>query len=427
MSKLKRTKNDQESVIDSRKKKFLRTEQTKKGQKIGVQAPQKVEPKIIAKKQKQPSRMLVFANRFGWTEVEILSKGAHKVLPILSENFLVRIVKTDKDSCTVAVKSKHLSQVIAILNKLCYDYKIIKIIGVVPTLIRSLSRLGVGVGIAIVAVAFVICSTFVTRVSVDGVREPALRQQIVTLLEENGVKRGGKVGEISLDELSQMILALDGVAFASVKRSGGHVSVYVREELPPAEIVEFSNAGVVAKKRAVVTRVIVDGGTAVVGYGDVVSTGDTLIAGYTEYGDEKIPVEAVGEAYGKVYHQKKLYFANTTLKKTYGDVKTVTKLSFFHIVPKTPACKFEDYELEVSKKENEFFVPYTAYTYLFREIVSVEEQEGLSLDEQKQRAYSQVLSDIDTAVKVLNVYFEVEETEGGRYVTATVETEEKIS
>ncbi|MBQ9276627.1 MAG: sporulation protein YqfD [Clostridia bacterium] len=340
--------------------------------------------------------------------MEIFSKNALRVLPQLSESFLVKIVKSDKESCIVAFKSKHLSQVIAILNKLCYDYKIIRTIGVVPSLIRTFSRLGIGVGVAIATAAFVICSTFVTRVSVDGVREPALRQRVVALLEDNGVKRGGRTTAIDEDDLSHKLLALDGVAFASVKRSGGHVSVYIKEELPPAEIIEFPNAGVVAKKRAVVTRVIVDGGTAVVGYGDVVRAGDTLIAGYTEYGDNRITVEASGEVYGKLYHQKKLYFANTTLKKTYGDTKTVTKLSFFKRVPRTPACKFENYELEVRESENGFFIPYTLYTYVFREIVSLEESEGLTLDEQKRRAYSQALADINTAVKVLNVYLEVE-------------------
>ena len=193
------------SVVDNRKKIVLRTAQTKKTQNAGEKEPITVGPKKVAKRQKRPGRMQVFANKFGWAQVQILSKNAHKVLPILSKSLLVRVVKTDKESCTVAVKSKHLSQVIAILNKLCYDYKIIKTIGVVPSLIRTFSRLGIGVGIVIATVAFVICSTFVTRVSVDGVREPALRQRIVALLEENGVKRGGRTTAIDADDLSHKL------------------------------------------------------------------------------------------------------------------------------------------------------------------------------------------------------------------------------
>ena len=33
--------------------------------------------------------------------------------------------------------------------------------------------------------------------------------------------------------------------------------------------------------------------------------GDILIDGYTEYGDERLPVRAAGEVWGKVYYQKK--------------------------------------------------------------------------------------------------------------------------
>ena len=152
-----------------------------------------------------------------------------------------------------------------------------------------------------------------------------------------------------------------------------------------------------------------------------------LIDGYTEYGDDKIPVQASGEVWGKVYYQKKLYFANTTLKKVYGKTKRVTKLSFFGQKPKTPTCKFEKYELEVSVAKNEFFVPYEVYTYEFREIASVSETLALTDEEMKLCAYSQVLGEIDTAVKVLDTYYEIKESADGKYVTVTVEAEEKIS
>lgn len=38
--------------------------------------------------------------------------------------------------------------------------------------------------------------------------------------------------------------------------------------------------------------------------------GDTLIEGYIEYGDSKIPVEARGYAFGKVYLKRTRFFAN---------------------------------------------------------------------------------------------------------------------
>ncbi|MBR4800997.1 MAG: sporulation protein YqfD [Clostridia bacterium] len=381
----------------------------------------------VSKKRKHPNRFRVFASKFGKTVIKINSKNARRVLAEISKTAKVDMLENDEKAVVVAVKSKHLSEVIAILDNLCYDYKIIKIMGVVPTFFALAERLGIVVGLAVVVAISVVCTSFITRVSVDGVRDAALKLEISALLEESGARRGGKVSNVDEGSLEKALLSLNGVAFASVKKNGGHISVYVKEELPSAEFEEISGSQVVAKKRAVVTRVIVDGGTAVVKYGDVVGTGDLLIDGYTEYGDQRIAVQASGEVWGKVYYQKKLYFADTTLKKEYGRKKTVTKLSFFGIEPKTPKCDFENYELRVKISQNGFFVPYKTYVYEFFEITGVEETNSLTDEEMKLSAYSQVLEDIDTAVKVLDVYYEIENSANGKYLTVTVEAEERIS
>ena len=378
-------------------------------------------------KRKHPSRLQVFANKFGRTIVKINSKNALKALASLKDDVVVKVVEQGENHITISVLSKHFGEVIAILNKLCYDYKIIKIIGVVPSFFVMLSRLGIVVGLAAVIVAGVVCTSFITRVSVSGASDAALKMQVVAMLEESGVKRGGKVANVDCDALSKEILSLDGVAFASVSKNGGQINVYIKQELPHAEFEEIVGSSVRATKRAVVTRVIVDGGTAVIKYGDVVNVGDLLIDGYIEYGEDKIPVQASGEVWGKVYYQKKLYFANTTFQKVYGKTKRVTKLSFFGKMPKTPTCKFEKYELEVSVAKNEFLLPYVTYTYEFREIASIAMTRALTDEEMKLRAYSQVLGEINTAVKVLNTYYEIKESADGKYVTVIVEAEEKIS
>lgn len=380
-----------------------------------------------AKIKKHQSRTQVFRQKHGWTVVRINSKNAQRVLGELAKVTKIKVFASSEDGVEIAFKSKHLGQIIAILQNLCYDYKIIKIIGAVPSFLALASRLGIVVGTVATLVVLVICSEFVTRVSVDGVRDAHLRIEIAAMLESKGVKRGGRAKDVNCDLLAKDILALDGVAFCSVKRNGGQISVFVKEEQNPAEFEEIDGSAVTAKKRAVVTRVVVNGGTAVVKYGDVVEVGDILIDGYTEYGDDRISVQAAGEVYGKVYYQKKLYFANTTFVRTYGDTKKVTKLSFFGVKPKTPKCRFENFELEVTKSRNGLFLPYEIYTFEFKEI-SVEELDVNLFDEDlKRQAYAQVLAEIDTAVKVLGTHYKIENAPNGKYVTVTVEAEENIS
>lgn len=425
-SRVLRSRKSEESAKKSSTTNFVVDNRTKRTQMRANKADNAVPQKPV-KKAKHPSRISVFASKFGWTVVKINSKNAHRVLPELAKVTRVKVLSSSNDGAEIAFKSKHFSQIIAILQNLCYDYKIIKIMGVVPSFFRFVSRLGIAVGIATTLIVLVICSSFVTRVNVDGVRDARLRLEIANVLEEKGIRRGGKAKDVDPDMLAKDILALDGVAFCSVKRNGGQICIFVKEELNPAEFEEIDGSVVRATKRAVVTRVVVNGGTAVVKYGDVVNVGDLLIDGYTEYGDQKISVQAAGEVYGKVYYQEKLYFADTTLRRTYGDVKKVTKLSFFGIKPKTPKCKFENYELEVTKSGNGFLLPYAIYTFEFREISAEEVESDLQDAVLKRQAFSKVLSNIDTAVKVLDTHYEIQNAPNGKYVTVTVEAEEKIS
>lgn len=378
-------------------------------------------------RRKHLNRLQVFANNHGVAVLKINSKNAFKVLLKISTISDVKVVSQTEDSLTVAFKSKHLSQVIAILSKLCYNYQIIKIMGIVPACAQFVSRLGIILGTVLAVLILVFSTSFVTRVSISGCEDAALRLQIAETLKASGVKSGTEIAKIDRSALEKSLLSLDGIAFASVTINGGHLLVVVKEELAAPEFEEIAGGGVTAKKRAVVTRVIVNGGTAVVNYGDVVNAGDVLIDGYTLYGEDKIPVQADGEVWGKVYYQKKTYFANTTLVKSYGRTKTVTRLSLFGIVPKMPKCKFEAYELETRVSKNGFLIPYLAYTYVFRELKTAEVQGETDETALKQKAYSALIQEIDGAVKILNVYYLVESGADGKYVTVTVEAEEKIT
>ena len=394
--------------------------------------PQKsapVSPKLPPKRKarKRTVRMPIFANKFGETLVKINSKNAHKALGELSKICKVKVRKSGADFLVVSVKSKHLSQIIAILNKLCYDNLIIGAVGVAPSFFRLLARWGIVVGIALSITAAILCSAFVTRVDVSGAESALVRKEVFDVLTSNGVKVGGNASSVDAKTLEKSLLEIGGVAFASVKKRGGRIYVFVKEELPSEEFEEIDGTSVVAKRRAVVTRVIVDGGTAVVKYGDVVNEGDILIDGYTEYGDERLSVRAAGEVWGKVYYQKKFYFANTKIVRTYGKTKTTTKLSFFGKTPKTPKCYFEEYELKVSVESVGFLIPYDVYRFEFREIKSVETSGVLGEDEMKKRAFSSLLEEIDSAVKLLEIYYQFEDAADGKYLTVTIEAEEKIS
>lgn len=373
------------------------------------------------------------ASRYGDTVFFVNGRHGVRVLGALSKICSVRNVGITADGVQFEVPSKHRGQIIAILNNLCYDYKIIKVKGAFPFAVNALGRLGFAVGIIVVAAAIAIFSQFVTRVSVTAADayesgiDSALNSDINDILSSYGIGVGKWLPSVNLGDVEKSLLALDGVSYASVKRHGTHVAVEIKREQPPESLVEVSGSKVVSKKVAVVTRVIVEGGTAAVDYGDVVRAGDTLIDGYVVFGEDKLEVEAKGIVYGKVYYKKSVFFADTVKERIKGGVKKVTKLSMFGKSPKTPDSPFEHYELQTHVTDLGFLLPFKIYGYEFTEITEREYENTLTLDEMYLQVYSQIVSELTEPSKVLEKYCETTETDGGRYVTVTVEAEERIA
>jgi len=374
-----------------------------------------------------------YSKKFGTSVFFVNGRNGVRVLGALSKICRIKHVAYDDEGVYFEVPSKHNNQIIAILNNLCYNYKIVKNKGAVPLAINSFARLGFALGVLVVAVFLLIYPTLITRVSIGSALgngeavDAALKLQIDDILRSYGISEGKLIPKLDEAGIENSILALDGVAFASVKRVGTHVEIIVKPELKKDYFVEVKGSKVTAKRLAVVTRVIVEGGTGVVKYGDVVREGDVLIDGYTLYGDDKLDVEAKGVVYGKVYRKKTVFFADNAVVKEISRTKKITKLSMFSKVPKTPKSPFENYELHTEINDFGFLLPFKIYTYEFREISEREEVNTLSGEEMINRVYAQIVSEFEEPLKVLEKFDEIREADGGKYVSVTVATEEVIS
>lgn len=417
-----KTKN---TVIDARKskeKKKKNRETSFFGKFVGI---------IERKSAIRHDRLHNILAKFGKTQFEISSKYGVRALAAISKICRVSDVQTTSEGVRFFIDSKHCDKIIALLDNLCYDYKIIRIGGVVPFALRTVARFGVVVGICVGVAAFAIYSSFVTRVSVRyaGAVEPneALKRQISDILCEYGAESGAKASDIDGNELEKTLTELDGVAFASVKRNGTHFDIVIKSELPKESFAQMQGSSVKATKTAVVTRIIVEGGTAIKKYGDVVKAGDVLIDGFVEYGDSKIPSLARGYAFGKVYYKKSVYFPAEDTVKEYGEQKTLTRLGMFGKVPKTPQSPYECYELATSVRDYGFMLPMKIYEYTFRQLTIRKVENNLDEESMKRKAFSVLATEFEESAKVLNVYYEVKNVDGGVVVDITVEAEESIA
>ena len=384
--------------------------------------------KLYARRKKYADRLSKIEGKLGKTQIEVRGVNAQKALTAISKISKVEKVESTKEYTRFFVESKQCHKIIALLQNLCYDYKIINIGGVSPAIFRSLTRAGLIVGIVLVAVAVWIYSSFVTRVSVrgEGASDYALNAEISGILKEYGLKEGARLKSLDKSALEKAIMSLDGVAFASVSANGTHVNVLYKTALKKEGFVQGNGKGVIASKRAVVTRVIAESGTAVKKYGDVVDVGDTLIEGYIEYGDSKIPVEARGYAFGKVYLKRTRFFANVESVEEVVSIKKYTRYGMFGKTPKTPKSPFERYRLKTSVSDFSYLIPLKIYSYEFEEIRKVERKNTLDDEQMKRAVYSDVVASLSESATVLDAYYEITKTEDGAYVTVTLEAEEII-
>ncbi len=396
---------------------------------------------IIARKKKRKTREISALERLranidnlGYVCIEIYGENAVRGISAISKICTVRSVKRLDDGMTFRVEGKQCDKIIALLDNLCYDYKIISVGGFAPVLARTLARVGILIGVIAICVGFAVYSSYITRVDTSyiGVDMTSkvgytLNASVNDILCRTGATPGGRLKDFSLNALQNALSALDGVAYASVTLKGTHVNVIVKAELPKQSFVELSGSQVQAKKRAVITRVIVEGGTAVKGYGDVVNVGDTIIDGYVEYGDARIACQASGYAYGKVYYEKSLFFADDKIVKTYGAQTTQTRLSLFGKTPKMPTSPYEVCETAVAVSDFGFLLPVKIYAYTFREILTEEVQNTLSEEDMKRSVYSSLLTELNQNARVLDVYYDVQRADGGVIVKVTLEAEEQIA
>lgn len=444
MSKTKSVKSEN-SVLDTRKKRANRRlkkegvalvdQKGKKPKNKGKSKEEKDayfndnEQKDTVRVRKKPNMLVALRARVGASTIMVRGENSQRAIGAVMKICRVDGVKTSQDGCTFVVKSKHLGKIIALLDNLCYDYKIIDNRGIAPYALSVAMRPGLLVGLMIALSAIIVLSQFVTRVSVSGAGAnlpAALKNEICAILDQSGVKVGAKTCDVNEKAVQDKILALDGVAFASVKKKGSAVSVVVKQALPQDFSFVTDGERVKATKRAVVTRVVVTGGTAVKKYGDVVSPGDVLIDGYVEYGDDKIPVKASGYAFGKVYHTLSVFFANESVRCVRKDTKTLVRYAMFGKTPKLPQSPFEKYELKTSVQEFGFLLPIRIYRFEYTAIEEIKERNDKSVDEMKKIAFSRLCGELKESVKVLDVYYDVQKGDNGVSVTVTLEAEERI-
>ena len=337
-------------------------------------------------------------------------------------NGLMKVTKVEnvvfKDGVlTFSAPQKHRAQIIALINNLCYNHTIVSTKSIPLAIFSVLKRTGLVIGLFCAVCVFCLYNSFILQVQVVG----EVGNDVMDVLAHNRVIEGVYAPAFDGDKVERELLALDGVAFASVEKLGTRVYVRVVGELAPDAYVDVGERDMSASFDGVVTRVIVFSGTAEVSVGDRVTAGQTLIGGYYLKGEDKIPVNPAGEVYAERVVVVERFFPDQYMAYS-GRSKTITRLGIFGKM-KSPSSPYQDYAIKRETTKNDFLVPYVVSKWTYYEVCLAEN--NLSDDEMMALAYGEVIS-AGNFERVTSYTTSIEDAVGGRLVKIVLTVEEKL-
>ena len=231
----------------------------------------------------------------------------------------------------------------------------------IPIIIKKYKkRQGLLIGIILVVTIIFALSKFVWKIDIIG-NKNIRKDEILNLIEKDGLKTGTLKSKINVKKIINKIrMERDDISWIGIELKGTKAIVKIVEATKKPDIVDdryFCN--IIASKDAVITRIVVQNGTAQVKNGDSVKKGDILIAGWIQ-GEhtDKYFVNSAGEVKGKIQYvqtekiNKKEIKITRTGKK---EKKYSIKINNFVINFYKTYSKFKKYDTIETEKNLKLF------------------------------------------------------------------------
>ena len=270
-------------------------------------------------------------------------------------------VKREKNTYVkVCISTKDFKKIKRIAKKTKCRVKIEKKTGV-PFVIHNYRKRKIFfIFTILIFVLIFIMTRFIWNVDVVG-NEKIDKNEILELLKEDGVESGTLKSKIKTDEIiNEIRLQKEEIAWIGIKIKGTNAIIEIVETKEKPEIVDENEVcNIVAKKSAIVSKIVVQNGTARVNVGDEVKQGDLLVEGVMEGKYTGIrQVHAEASIYGKILYEKskKESLIQEIEKNTGNEEKKIEiNLNNFKIILPKGVSKFENYDTIKTNKKLKLF------------------------------------------------------------------------
>ena len=244
------------------------------------------------------------------------------------------------------------------------------------------------VAVLVIAIFIFILTKFIWNIEVYG-NENISTEEITNLVKDYGIEIGKLKFNINTDKISNSIrLNREDLSWIGIKIQGTNVIITVEEAIKAPEIIDKNEmCNIVAKKDAIISKIVVQSGTARVAVGDEVKKGDLLVEGIME-GELLGPREVHAEAniYGKNIFEKEKkeeFIQNMKVETGKKEEKNEICINKFKINFNKGVSKFKNYDTISSNQKVKFFsnfylpieIKKTIYKEITNEVKTYSEEE----------------------------------------------------
>jgi len=228
------------------------------------------------------------------------------------------------------------------------------------------------IAVFIIAIILFIITRFIWNIEISGL-EKIPEHEILYSVNNMGIAEGKLRYEIDKEKIiNQLRLERDDLAWVGIDVRGTNVVISLVEAIKKPEIVDISEVcNIVSNKDAVISKIVVQNGTARVKAGDNIKVGDMLVEGVLEgqYTGARY-VHAQADIYANIYYEKegKESLVQEIEVKTGNEEKKIEiYIKNFKINFNKGVSKFENYDTIRTTKKLKLFSNY----YIPVEIVQI--------------------------------------------------------
>ena len=325
-----------------------------------------------------------------------------------NKNILLQDLYREKNTyIKVKILKSDFKEIRHIARKTKCKVKIKKKSGIPFVINKYRKRKVFAVAILVIAIFIFIITKFIWNVEIKG-NKNIDTEEIKQLVAEYGVTEGKLKSNINTQKISNLIrLNRNDIAWIGITLKGTNVIVEIEEVVEKPEIIEKDKiCNIIAAEEAIISKIIVQNGTARVAVGDEVKKGDLLVEGimegtYTE--SRKVHAEAT--VLGKIIYEKEKkesFLQSEKIKTGNKEEKIEICINNFKINFNKGVSKFEKYDTITTNNKlkifSDFYFPISLkkHTNLEYEI----KQKQYSEDELKEKIIRDLELEFETEYEI---------------------------